>query len=534
VNFPLKFLDYLKHPFLIIDEGGDAVFACSKVREWLDNGHNLDNILAYNHHWERNVGKYKLIEFDDLSFPQRLIAENADTLFDLLDDGLQIVDKNGVSLFYNRADSEYEGLSKEEVIGHSIMELYPDIRKNQYVLLKVLNTGRPIIRKEYVYASIKRDRIESLTSTIPLNFNGKLLAAAEIVHNTKNIRVLSDNILDLHNRLGMQKKGEKASGAYYTFKDIIGNNKKFREIINDAQIVAQKNYPVLLYGETGTGKELFAQSIHNASNYANGPFVALNCAAIPSNLMEGMLFGTVKGAYTGAENRVGLLEHAAGGTMFLDEVQSLDQELQAKLLRVLQEGTFRRVGDYIERPVQARIISAMNIMPEEAIEKRKIRADLYYRLCFFRINIPPLRERKDDISLFIQYFLDEYRRTSGCKVEGISPETMSYLYSYSWPGNVRQLEHMIISNAALTGTGESIEIDPMTFKSKQHDALSKVNIKQDLSFPKNKSLPETLRDIEQALIEKSLQNNNHSITKAAQALGISRQSLQYRISRFKK
>jgi arginine utilization regulatory protein len=533
MEFPIELLDYLKHPLLIIDKGGDILYASPPLKEQLKKIEDLETLLAAHVHWTADRGEFRLIEFDDLSLPQRLIAENAEHIFDLVDDGLQIVDRNGVAIFYNSSSAEFEGFSKSEVLGHSVLELYPHLQKNQCILFQVLDTGTPVIRKEYVYASIKKDKIESITSTIPLSFEGNLVGAAEIVHNIKNIRVLSEHILNLHDRLEMKTKGKKFSGARYTFDDIIGRDKEFRKAVEFAQVVAQKDLPVLIYGETGTGKEFFAQSIHNASSFAKGHFVAVNCAAIPGNLLESMLFGTVKGAFTGSENRAGLLEYAAGGTIFFDEVQSLSPELQAKLLRLLQENTFQRVGDVEEIPLQARVISAMNVLPEDAIESGKLRPDLYYRFCVFKIAIPPLRERKDDISLYVDHFVEEYNRESGSELKGVNQKTRRFFNSYSWPGNVRELEHMILSHAVMTSPGGMIAIDPKIFSPLRKFSSPKSQLNKEIPHLLDKPLPDVLRETERNLIEQSLLENHYNVTKAARALGISRQSLQYRIARLR-
>jgi arginine utilization regulatory protein len=216
--------------------------------------------------------------------------------------------------------------------------------------------------------------------------------------------------------------------------------------------------PVLIFGETGTGKELFAQSIHNSRPRANQPFVAINCAAVPESLLESILFGTVKGAFTGAQNTKGVFEQAGSGTLFLDEINSMPRAMQTKLLRVLQEKSVRRVGADYEIPVKCLIITSSNEQLEECVRNGTLRNDLYYRLALLRINIPPLREWGKDIEILARHFLKTKGRLYGKKNIGLSTDFLNYLYQHSWPGNVRELEHTIESCVAVAEDGEELHL----------------------------------------------------------------------------
>ena len=224
---------------------------------------------------------------------------------------------------------------------------------------------------------------------------------------------------------------------------IIGNSSKLRHVLKLAQKVSQNDSTVYISGESGTGKELIAKSIHRQSPRKHKPFVAINCAAIPESLLEMEFFGYQKGSFTGAVNsKPGKLELAEGGTLFLDEIASLDLALQGKLLRVLQEREFERIGDLKVRKIDVRIISASNQDLKKNIDEKKFRADLYYRLHVFPIHLPPLRNRKEDIPLLVDHFIYKYKERYKKNIKGISADVVLYLQEYSWPGNVRELENL--------------------------------------------------------------------------------------------
>src|SRR5437763_1511160 len=240
-----------------------------------------------------------------------------------------------------------------------------------------------------------------------------------------------------------------------SFGQMVGQSKSMREGYRWIELAATSNAPVLVYGESGTGKELVARTIHELSNRRNKPFVAINCAAIPETLIESELFGHERGAFTGAtERRLGCFELADGGTLFLDEIAEMDNSTQAKLLRVLQEGTFRRVGGgKQEIQVDVRVIAATNRVPQDAMTAGQLREDLFYRLNVFAIRLPTLRERKEDIPVLSRSFVDEFNRQDSRQVRGIGPEAEKALDRYGWPGNVRELRNVIQRAVVLSGSG---------------------------------------------------------------------------------
>ena len=233
--------------------------------------------------------------------------------------------------------------------------------------------------------------------------------------------------------------------------DLIGSSEKFQAVLDEVRVVAQADCSVLIHGETGTGKEVIAHAIHESSLRQRGPFVAINCAAIPAPLLESELFGHEKGAFTGAiAQTIGRFQAAHGGTLFLDEIGDLPLELQPKLLRVLQEQQYERLGSTRTIRTDVRVIAATNQDLSRMVEEKTFRADLYYRLSVFPINLPPLRERKDDIPLLVKYFMRRFSRQMGKSIDEVPDSVMEILKSYRWPGNIRELQNFVERSAIVT------------------------------------------------------------------------------------
>ena len=244
----------------------------------------------------------------------------------------------------------------------------------------------------------------------------------------------------------------------HNFEEIIGNSQPLKAVLESVRVVAPADSTVLIQGETGTGKEVIARSIHNLSSRKGQAFVKVNCAAIPLGLLESELFGHEKGSFTGAiAQRIGRFELAHKGTLFLDEVGDIPLELQPKLLRVLQEQEFERLGSTRTQRVDVRLLAATNASLSQLVAEKKFRRDLYYRLNVFPIDVPPLRDRRDDIPLLVHYFANKYARRMGKQIESIPNETMDALSRYSWPGNIRELQNLM-ERAALLSTGPSLRV----------------------------------------------------------------------------
>jgi arginine utilization regulatory protein len=288
---------------------------------------------------------------------------------------------------------------------------------------------------------------------------------------------------------------------------------------------ARSDMHLLVSGETGTGKELLVQSIHNAGNRLSAPFIAQNCAALPTTLLESILFGTQKGGFTGSVDRPGLFEIANGGTLFLDEINSMPMELQAKLLRVLQEGKIRRVGDVVSRKVDVRVIAASNMDPLFAVESGKMRRDLFYRLNTISLEIPPLRERKEDILPLTKYFINKFNDSLYLQVKGITKKVESLFVNYSWPGNVRELEH-VIKGAMHILDGKTIRLMDLPA------SIAKQQIKDEFILKSDDlNLKLAIDKLEKQMIERAMEASSDNITQAAKLLDLPRQTLQYKLNR---
>lgn len=320
---------------------------------------------------------------------------------------------------------------------------------------------------------------------------------------------------------------KQALQAEYDFKNIIAKSHQMLEIFQLIKKVADYNTTILITGGSGTGKELVARALHYNGNRKDKPFIAVNCGAIPENLLESELFGHVKGAFTDAvRNKNGLFEEADGGTIFLDEIGELPKDLQVKLLRVIQEGELRRVGDSKSRKIDVRIIAATAKDLMEEIKKDNFREDLFYRLNVVPIKIPPLRERQGDIPLLVNHFMERYAKKFGKAVKNISDMAMNLLMSYAWPGNVRELEN-IIERAVILEDTEVIREENLPFTKKTGQSLHQLEASSnDLSIKKAEE------ELEKTLIIKALEMTNGNKTKAAHLLEISHRALIYKIKEF--
>lgn len=393
-------------------------------------------------------------------------------VLDTMDEGIHVVDKLGVTMVYNQAASRLDGVPSAEVLGRHVLSVFPSLGQETSTLLQVLKSGKSIHNQPQTYTNIMGKKVHTVNTTLPIFSGQTLIGALEIAKDMTQVKHLSDLVMSLQEqvasvkRRGVNRQNEgKSSFANYTFADFLTTNPDMENILRRAEKSARTTSPILVYGETGTGKELLVQSIHNASPRSQHPFLAVNCAALPASLLEGILFGTVRGSFTGSEDRAGLFELTTEGTLFLDEVQSLPLELQAKLLRVLQEGEFYRVGDSQVRTSGARVVAAMNVLPEDAVETGMMRKDLYYRLNVVRLDLLPLRHRREDILLLTQAFIRKWNQKFGTSVTGIDVDAETRFMTYYWPGNVRELENSIESALNQIDSGEiSLDVLPQRIR----------------------------------------------------------------------
>lgn len=443
-------------------------------------------------------------------------------LLDVMDAGIHIVDLDGNSIVYNEKMSLIEDMNKTEVLSKNIMDIFMFQSEEESRLLQALRSGKAHKNEKQTYFNYKGQEITTINDTFPLIVEGVRVGAAEVARDiTKLERLSRDNT-------------RERKSARFTFDQIIGESPVLREVIHHAERAARTSSSVLIYGETGTGKELFAQSIHNASARAAAPFVSQNCAALPDSLIEGMLFGSIKGAFTGASSHAGLFEQAQGGTLMLDEINSLSAPLQAKLLRAIQEKTIRRLGDTKDRNVDVRIIATMNEDPASAMQENRLREDLYYRLSVVSIVVPPLRQRKQDVAVLTSHFIQKYNQLFQLEVPRVTEDVEALFARYDWPGNIRELEHMIEGAMNLIYFNESIDYShlPIHLRTK-FSAGSDMPPAMENEAPAfvPKPLKTYLEEVERDYIQRMLSQNGGNVTKTALELGVSRQSLQYRIRR---
>lgn len=345
----------------------------------------------------------------------------------------------------------------------------------------------------------------------------------------EELKVTVRKAIDMYLLVKENKYLNQALQYQYQFGNIIGKSKPMQAVFDLIRKVAKTKATVLVTGESGTGKELVAKAIHYNSPRHKQPFISVNCAALPETLLESELFGHEKGSFTGATSlRKGRFELADGGTLFLDEVSEMSPSLQVKLLRVLQEREFERVGGTKTIKVDVRIIAASNKDLREEVESGHFREDLYYRLNVVHIHLPPLRERTDDIPLLVAHFLKKYAKEMGEKEIKIAPEALNLIYNYTWPGNVRELENAI-ERAVILCSGQEIKPEHLPEHLKE-DSHVYPEIFQHL--PPNLTLPQILEEIEARLIRRALIQANYVQSKAARLLGITKSLLQYKIKKY--
>lgn len=463
-------------------------------------------------------GKEELKQLKNLIY----IYEN---ILNEINEGVQVINNEGNTIIYNQKKMQLESMQLEDVLNKNLLEIFSFKDRKDSRLLQALEKGAITKNAKQTYFTNKGKEITTINNTYPIQKDGETIAAVEIASDITKLERLKENVL-------------KTGNVRYTFESIIGESRAIKEVIENSKRATRTSSSVLIIGETGTGKELFSQSIHHGSDRSKKPFISQNCAALPDNLIESLLFGTKKGAFTGAIDHPGLLEQAEGGTILLDEINSLNPSLQAKLLRAIQEKSIRRVGDTKDKEIDVRIIATINEDPIDAIANNRLRKDLYYRLSVVSLVIPPLRERREDIPLLAQKFIEKYNYLFQLNVRKISDEVYHLFLEYEWPGNIRELEHAIEGAMNLITVETEISYNHLPYhfltKSKQIDIPSSSSRGyspklEDLSL----KLKDQMEEAEADYIKRVLENNRNNITHTANILGISRQSLQYRLRKYK-
>ena len=448
-------------------------------------------------------------------------------LLNLVDAGVHIVDNKGVGILYNDTMAKIEEIDIEDVIGKEFSEAFPGISLKNSTIYQAWKDGVSTINKTQTYENRYGKTVTTVNSTVPVKENGVTIAAIEVAKDITNIKSMTDQILSLQSK-EMEPHKVEPKIKRYVFSDLIGKSTLFETAVNRGKTAAKTNASVFIYGETGTGKELMAQSIHYDGNRKNKPFLAQNCAALPETLLEGILFGTAKGGFTGAIDRAGLFEQANGGTLLLDEINSMPYDLQSKLLRVLQEDYIRRVGGSRDIPIDVRIIATVNESPQKLIEEGKLRKDLYYRLNVVGIDIPPLRDREGDIPMLAEALLVKQCKRFGKNLTSISPEAIRRLNAYDYPGNVRELENIIMQSVAMAEDEETV-LDEKLLQMPMRETTEERNLVQ---WDRQASLDVYLSKLEKEIIRKVIHEENGNVSKAADALSIKRQTLQHKLKKY--
>lgn len=444
-----------------------------------------------------------------------------ETILDHVSEAVYCSSADGTTLFANREAEVTDGINRSEIIGHKEEEIW-GTHNHESVMIR-----REAILDEKTTYTTKNGEVKFVHhSVIPFVVDGEIKGTFSLSKDITREDDYISKVYQLQQELKSRTKKLRRNGTSYDFNSIIGQSLPLLYAIQTAKRAAQFPANAMICGETGTGKELFAQGIHNESAFKNEPFVGLNCGAIPENLLESTLFGTVKGSYTGAQDSPGLFEQAKKGTLFLDEIDSMPLNMQAKLLRVLQEKKVRRIGGHEEIPVCCRIISATNRDIEEAIKDNILRQDIYYRLASIVIELPPLRERKGDGPLLIRYFLERCHKLYGTRLQEIDPAVHEVLQKYSWPGNVREMEHMVENMVILAGKEETV----LTTRHLP------ANFSQTLEKIKKTKVPDidlntVIDDYERSLILKALNGHDFNMAATARSLNIQRSVLYSKMKR---
>ncbi len=432
------------------------------------------------------------------------------TLFDGMNEGIISVDAKGVINTINNVACRTLGLTYENIIGRHISEISP----KDSILLDCLEKRIPVSRRKSLVTST--GRVEFYGAAKPINDSrGNFVGAVLLINNLKEVKEMVDAV---------------STPLSVTFDDFLGQSPALINLITFARKIADTGTIVSITGESGTGKELFARALHFESG-RTGPFIPINCAALPEPLIESELFGYVDGAFTGArkKGKPGLFEAASDGTIFLDEIGDMPPGPQAKILRVLQDGLVRRIGGFEEIPVNARVITATNKNLREMVQENRFREDLFYRINVLTIQIPPLRERLMDIPLLAGSFLQQFNRKLGNNGQTISKDAMARLYNYSWPGNVRELKNMI-ERASVLSDSDRIEVEAIR---PSHETLGRCNSSCTVSAENStKSLKDLVGSYETKILIDTL-NATSSIRKAAKKLGLSHTALLKKIAKYK-
>ncbi|RBW69227.1 sigma-54 interaction domain-containing protein [Bacillus taeanensis] len=451
-----------------------------------------------------------------LNIDHRFKEELLEKILDNAYEWIVVVDHKGFINYLNKGYCEFLGVRQEEVLGKHVADIIENTRMHI-----VVQTGQDEIADlQFIHDNYM------IANRIPIRAGNKIIGAlgTVIYRDTKEWQQINTHIRELLSELEYYRKEfQEKNGVKYTLADLIGESEKMNHLKDQVKKVASGDVSILIRGESGTGKELIAHSIHQLSERSHKPFVKVNCGAIPEHLLESELFGYTEGAFTGAKKggKIGKFQLADGGTIFLDEIGDMPLHMQVKLLRVLQEKEVERVGSVYTEKVDVRIVAATNRPLEKMVNEKSFREDLFYRINVIQLNVPPLRERKEDIGQLARYFQLKTANRTGKRITTINPSVLTIFYEYPWPGNIRELENVIEASVHLTN-GNEITIDslPDYLKERRGIQLSE------------KKLQEILEEAEKQAITAALQKHHNDKLKAAAALGIGKSNLYNKIKKY--
>ncbi|WP_088188237.1 sigma 54-interacting transcriptional regulator [Desulfosporosinus sp. FKA] len=461
-----------------------------------------------------SAGIHAVTTIDFPRWDQALLFKILDNIHDVV----LVIDSHTTIVYVNEAYARILGVPVEKVLGRRLDKIEPDS-----AAIKALHSGKSIKGSEH----LKSLGIDVIGSAFPL-YKGKQIIGC--ISTFKNVTEELELNRELQQTKGvadyLKEQLDQWEQLPLSFKEYVGQNRNVKETLILAAKVARTDSTVLIRGESGVGKEVLAKAVHNASRRKNKPLIKVNCAAIPESLIESELFGYEEGAYTGAKKggKLGKFELAHSGTIFLDEIGDMSLTMQAKLLRVLQEREFERVGGSATIKVDIRVIAATNRDLETMIDEKTFRKDLYYRLNIVPLNLNPLRERKDDLIALTQTFLDQFSREVGHELS-LSSQVLRIFQNYNWPGNIRELQN-VLEHASIVCNGSTIEIHHLPA-----NIIPMNNQPPDLK-DKTFNLKEIVARVEKELIVSALANNNNNRTKTMEVLGISRRAFYDKLRRY--
>ena len=426
-------------------------------------------------------------------------------------DALIIINEENMILYSAMINDDRTYISTKDVIGQNLYEMYPNLTEENSTHARVMKTGKPVINENQLIVERSGKAYVINTSTFLIEDNGRRIGT-----------------FDLSSSLTPKSKNDEKEdrNKLYVLDSIVTENEAMLSIKSKILKVSRNDSPVMVIGESGTGKELIVEAIHSMGSRRENPFISVNCAAIPDALMESTLFGTVKGSFTGAENRKGLFEIADGGTLFLDEINSMNIDLQAKLLKAVEEQKYMKLGGERYVDVDVRVISAVNVDPEEAIKNNSLRSDLFFRLGVVQFFVPPLRERKEDLKPLTEHFISYYNSRMNRQVMGVDEDVRRVFENYPWPGNVREFRN-VMESAFNMAEGEYIALSDIP------ETLAVFSFTRgNAAFPEaGKSLTSMMNEYEKEIIQQTLRNSA-SLSQASSMLKMTRQAVKYKIEKY--